>query len=419
MAKNKDKSAGDSGEGPVLSEEEWAEFERSFTKESTKSAAYKEPSARQRELTEKWKKEQPKDAGWRTDGARADLNPRSAGGSGRSAGSGSFSGGKRRRPWVRNLVWALVALLATTVIIGGPKLFSSSKSSPSATPDTQVGGTAPADTPSATGAAVSGTSAGAPPAAASPSFTNPDDRYFDGSQSIDWQNNEAGIAPPAAARIGDYSAKTVGDAYAALRQMLITADLDPAVLKGAEPTAAFKLLDPSEGIKQDFEKRVAKPGRDATTDPKAFATRFNPKTTKLLGKTIKVHGAMSAAVDKDGNLIVTGDYSFVYALAPTDGQGLDRSLVRRVWNLEVQPTTAGSGAGYWLSGWWYDIANDKCNVVDGFVNPAFGTYGGVNNGKQLDPYATTAPPSDGGASSGGPSSGSSRAATECDAVKPV
>lgn len=428
MARNKEKNADDPAEGPILSEEEWAEFERSFTKESTKSASYKEPSARQRELTEKWKKEQPKDTGWRTDGTRANLSPKAGGGGvGGTGGAGGTGGSwtatrKRRRPWVRNLVWVLVALLVTFAILGGPSLFSSSKSSDSA-------GTPPADTQSATAATTSATAAtsaasgAAPPAAASPTYTNPDDQYFDGSPSMDWQNNEAGIVPPAATRVGNYSAKTVGDAYAALRQMLITADLDPAVLRGAEPTALFKLLDPSEGIKQDYEKRAAKPGRD-TADPKAFATRFNPQTTRVLGKTIKVHGTMSAAVDKDGNLIVTGDYSFVYALTQGngqgDGQGQDRSLVRRVWNLEVQPTTAGSGTGYWFSGWWYDIANDKCNVTDGFINPSFGGYGGAESGKTVDPYATTAPPpaqTETSAPSGAPSSSAS--ADACNGVKPV
>lgn len=413
MARNKDKNAGDAAEGPILSDEEWAEFERSFTKESTKSAAYKEPSARQRELTEKWKKEQPKDTGWRTDGPRGDLNPKAAGGSG---GSGA-SAGRRRRPWARNLVWVLVALLVTSAIVAGPKLFSSSKSSDGAKAGAPVGGAVGTDTPGAGGSAASATSAAAPPAAASPSYTHADDRYFDGSKSLDWANNEAGIVPPAAVRIGDYSAKTVGDAYTALRQMLITADLDPAVLAGAEPTAVFALLDPREGTKQDYEKWVAKPGAAGSgDDPKVFASRFNPKTAKVLGKTVKVHGSMSAAVDKDGNLIVTGDYSFVYALSQADGQGLDRSMVRRVWSLEVQPTTAGRGTGYWLSGWWFTIANDKCNVTDGFINPAFGGDGGVNTGKTMDPYATTPPPQT-DASSGEPSSSSS--ADECDAVKPV
>jgi len=121
VASEKDSAVDDPGEESVLSEQEWAEFERSFTKESTKSAAYKEPSARQRELTEKWKKEQPTETGWRTDGPRTDRGARSAG---RFSGGGKAGYGKRRRPWLRNLTWVLVAVLVTTAIIGGPKLFS-------------------------------------------------------------------------------------------------------------------------------------------------------------------------------------------------------------------------------------------------------------------------------------------------------
>ncbi|NUR58580.1 MAG: hypothetical protein HOV87_07805 [Catenulispora sp.] len=375
---------------PSLSEDEWAEFERSFTKESTKTAAYKEPSARQRELTEKWKKEAPKDTGWRNYSPRDE--PRAAGGTSSSVAV------RRRRTWRRNIAWILVAVLVTGAIIGGPKLFKGGRESnrpEGSQPSIPFDETTPSDS------------------AAARSYAFPDDQYFDGSPSINWQNGAEGIVVPAAAQVGNYSAKTVGDAYAALRQMLITVDLDPVVLAGGEPTAAFKLLDPREGIAENYEKRAAKPGNDgATNDPKAFASRFNPQTTKLLGQTVKVHGAMSAAVDGDGNLIVTGDYSFVYALSPVGDQGLDRSLVRRVWKLEIMPTTVGRGSGYWLTEWWYDIANDKCNVADGFINPSFGTDGGAGSGKLVDPYATTPPPVQSSATSGA-------APNECHEVKPI
>ncbi|GAA1978157.1 hypothetical protein [Catenulispora subtropica] len=139
MAKQKDEN--DPGEGPILSDEEWAEFERSFTKESTKSAAYKEPSARQRELTERWKREQPKDTGWRTDGPTQDRRPYPVGGR-----PVATVPARRRRPWVRNLVWVLVAMLVTSAVIGGPKLFSSSKDSDS--PPPAGGGARPSDLPS-------------------------------------------------------------------------------------------------------------------------------------------------------------------------------------------------------------------------------------------------------------------------------
>jgi hypothetical protein len=309
----------------------------------------------------------------------------------------------------------VLAALVTSAIIGVPRLFSSSKSgnggANGGTSNIPFDGTTP-------GVAQTSASAAVPSAsAAAKTYANPDDQYFDGSPSIGWQNGAAGIVAPAAAQVGNYSAKTVGDAYAALRQMLITADLDPAVLVGGEPTALFELLDSREGTKQEYEKSAAKPSRDS--NPKAYASRFNPKETKVLGKTVKVHGSMSAAVDKNGDLIVTGDYSFVYALSPADGQGVDRSLVRRAWKLDIQAGGAGGGRGYWVSDWYYQISNDSCDVNDGYITPGFGSGGGVNTNKLVDPYATTAPPDPTTAPSGAASPSASASSVECDASKPI
>ncbi|MFL6117625.1 MAG: hypothetical protein ACJ786_40680 [Catenulispora sp.] len=123
-----DANAGDPGDGPLVSEQEWAEFERSFTKESTKTAVYKEPSARQRLLTEKWKKEPPQDTDWRTDAARADGARADYWSKPRGRRDGEFRdltpAGRRRRRWTRNLAWVLLAVLVTTAIMGLPNLFS-------------------------------------------------------------------------------------------------------------------------------------------------------------------------------------------------------------------------------------------------------------------------------------------------------
>jgi hypothetical protein len=411
VAEKKDQNADDPGDASMLSDEEWAQFERSFTRDSAKTATYKEPSARQRELTEKWKKERPRDTGWRTDGAPADLSAAPAGDRRTPVGYGT----ERRRRWRRNVAWVVLAALVTSAIIGVPRLFSSSKNGNSGSnggsSNTPFDGTTPGVTPTST-------PAGVPPAsAAATSYADPDDQYFDNSPSIGWQNGAEGIVPPPAAPVGNYSAKTVGNAYTALRQMLIAADLDPAVLADGEPTALFQLVDSREGAKQEYEKSVAKPARD--NNPKTYASRFNPKTTKVLGKIVKVHGSMSATLDKNGDLIVAGDYSFVYALSSADGQGVDRSLVRRAWKLDIQPADVDSGRGYWVSDWHFEISNDRCDVVDGFINPSFGGSGGVNTNKVVDPYATTAVPDPTTAPSVAASPSGSASALECDATKPV
>ena len=125
MAEDKNQNAENPGDVPILSEQEWAEFERSFTKESTKTATFKEPSARQRELSEKWKRQRPRDGGWRTDGTPTDLadHPVPA----RDRGAPIGYGTERRRRWRRNVAWVVLAALVTSAIIGVPRLFSSSK----------------------------------------------------------------------------------------------------------------------------------------------------------------------------------------------------------------------------------------------------------------------------------------------------
>ena len=125
MAEDKHQNADDSGDAPILSEAEWAEFERSFTKESTKTAPYREPSARQRELAEKWKRTHPRETGWRTDGRPSDLDAVPVPPRDRSAPVGY--GTERRRRWRRNVAWVVLAALITSAIIGVPRLFSSSK----------------------------------------------------------------------------------------------------------------------------------------------------------------------------------------------------------------------------------------------------------------------------------------------------
>ena len=158
MAEDKNQNADDAGDAPVLSEQEWAEFERSFTKESTKTATFKEPSARQRELSEKWKRQGPRDGGWRTDGTPTDLADHPV--PPREKGASIDYGNGRRRRWRRNVAWVVLAALITSAIIGVPRLFSSSKSgndrSPnvgpaSGTPDGAGPGTSTSASASASG----------------------------------------------------------------------------------------------------------------------------------------------------------------------------------------------------------------------------------------------------------------------------
>lgn len=126
MAEDKHQNADNPGDVPILSDQEWAEFERSFTKESTRTAPFKEPSARQRALAERWKRQGPQDIAWRNDGVPADHeddHPEPVLQDRAPVGYGT----ERRRRWRRNVAWVVLAALITSAIIGVPRLFSSSK----------------------------------------------------------------------------------------------------------------------------------------------------------------------------------------------------------------------------------------------------------------------------------------------------
>ena len=385
-----------------------------------RSATTREPSARARELKARWAQSPPGETGWRTDGPRRqDPNPESEpaedggrkrrrGGTGPGAkrprspsvdGAGEFgSVGERRprRPWLPTLAITLVVVGIAFYLLH-PKR-----------PTTSSLGTSPP-------AAAEPTAASGQPSA-SVAFTDPDDKYFAGSPSLDWADNASGITPPAAAAVGDFSAATVASGYQQMEQLLVTGDLDATILNGGAVTDFSGLIDPlDETPLSDLASSVAAPSYQH--DPIAYVTRFDPAKTRLLGHTVKVDGSMSASVNSGGDLLVTGDYRFVYAVGPAKGNAASaRTLVHRVYQLEIFPEDSNVASGkIWLYYWNVSTSNDTCFLYDGFINPTFGTGGGANAAKTVDPYASqnllpSATPS-------GPVP--TATPTECDAVSRV
>lgn len=358
----------DVGEGSGLSDEEWAEFEKQFTKEATKTAAYKEPSARQRELTAKWKKEAPKETGWRTDGPRTPMTP------GSRPTLTVLEGGKKRSVWRRNVAWALLAAIITGLVIGLPKLFHRSSDDAG----TKTNGQTAYVTPQSTGQASTGPAAlGAPPAsaAAEASSTAPTSAVTDpfaGSPAADYANGADGIVLPQSGGVGGYSAKQVADAMAQAKQFLVVANLDSDVLMGASPDRLIQMMDPKESLRGWLANSLKHP--DEKDDPTNFVTRFAKAETKLASPTVKVHGSMAPGVDKNGNLKVSADYLFVYGVEAADGSGdPTREVVRRVLTIVIlnpahYQVTPGK---VWIEEYTDQVDNSPCGIYDGFLHPWF------------------------------------------------
>lgn len=383
--------AEDKDDVPRLSDEEWAEFERRFTEESAKSASYKEPSARQRELTSRWKKEPPKDTGWRTDGVGSDTRPR-------ELFPPAAPAGPRHKPaWKRNLAWVLVALLVVGAAMGVPALFRSSKKPNDG--GTRTNGQTSYVTPQAS---QSGDSVSAPVTDTGPDPADP----FAGSPAEDWAAGANGIVLPTAAALGHYSQAQVLKLQTQVKQFLVAANLDPAVLAGGDPDAALAMIDPhigsgaAGGGSLQSAMRAALGHPTGGVDPSGLFTRFKASETAFATPPVKVHGSMAASLDSEGQLQVKADYLFVYAVRPAGhpDEPTIRVIVRRLLTVTAyDPTKYAVTAGKLsISDYSSSAANVPCDDSDGFYHPAFLDDGGAGD---------TTVPSDSPSSSGLPQKG--------------
>jgi hypothetical protein len=130
---------------------------------------------------------------------------------------------------------------------------------------------------------------------------------FAGTPAAGWADGEAGIVAPAAAPVGSYTAEQVAAAYERVRQVLITARLDRAVLEGHDFERYLSLLAPNA------RTDMSQPSEDNYLSATRIADGF-----RLLPVAPKATGSMSAEEDPDGALLIRTDYAFAYAFEPED-----------------------------------------------------------------------------------------------------
>jgi hypothetical protein len=383
----------DEDEVPGFSDEEWAEFERSFTADSASTASYKEPSARQRELTAKWKQEPPRDTGWRTDGPQPDPRPR-------ELYPPPPEVEPRRKPrWARNLAWVLVTLMVVGAAVGLPSLFGSS---PARSEDgSQTNGQTSYVTPlpsTDTGSHL----APAPSAAAS---GDP----FLGSPAQAWAVGSDGLVLPPQASLGSYSRADVTKLETQARDFLAAANLDPGVLAGGTPEPALAMIDPifladgGQPMLQAVRASLTQPTK--AMDPTTLFTRFKPSEALLATATVKVHGSMAPSLDKDGQLQVKADYLFVYALRPAGADpaatGTSRVVVRRMMTFTAYDPKRYRVTPGKLSITDFSSYSDgmPCGVYDGYYHPTFADGSAISASSpqpvdgSFDPYDQSVQPS--------------------------
>ncbi|MFJ3201817.1 hypothetical protein [Streptomyces sp. NPDC086989] len=346
---------------PAVSDEEWARFMEQA--EAGAGQAPREPSARARMVAARLREDSAGPAGWRTGPAWQEREGR----------------GRRKRRLKAAAAVVLIAALALIAV--RPELVIDRITGKAAQKD---GARAPLPAETARPSA--------PPSALypdEPTLKEP----FKGSPALQWADGAAGIEVPEAEAVGGMSKEQVADALEKVRQFLITANLDPATLRGERPGAALALLDPKPAEQLSrVERSLTAPTKE--NDPLHLFTRARPTELKPVGDVVKVRGRMWVEPGKEpGRADVLVDYTFVHPFvkARPGAEQVKRTIVRREMTFSIaDPRRWEATAGrLWLERTDVNLGNSACDVHDGFLHPVFdedAPAGPTPSGTPVDPY---------------------------------
>ncbi|MEU0087848.1 hypothetical protein [Streptomyces sp. NPDC006274] len=367
-----------SGDGPGVSEDEWAAFLRDA---EAGAGAPKEPSARARMVTERLRAQDAEAA--RQGGRRWGRKPRPAVAQPPGWRTGpawqEMNGTTAPRKRVTSAV-AVLALLGLAVVATKPELVTDHL------PD---GGES--DVAAAPLAPEMARPTTAPPEDAfpdSPTLREP----FRGSPAARWADGADGIVMPEAKAVGGMSRKQVAHALESVKSFLVAANLDPATLSGEHPKAALGMLDPlQKDGRGHLEQALAEP--DEQDDPTLVFSRFDPDHVRLVGDVVKTRGRMTFRADGDKGVLVSIDHSFVYPVAKAEPGATEvtRTIVRRAMTFALYDpakviTTRGKLV---VTQWAADVGNDACGEREGFFRPQFPSDligEPTPSGPAVDPY---------------------------------
>lgn len=375
-------------EPPSLPDAVWEEFTKD-TAGRIRASAPKEPSARARMVTERFRREDAE----RAERARR-SKPRWRGGKGRrpQEPEGWRTGPAwqdmqrgRRGPWrdrIRTLlIVAAVAALALvainpsgarSLVLGHGNSSGSHEDSSDSTPLTP-------ETAQPTAA---------PDAAADPDIPTTS-HPFAGSPALNWAAGADAIVLPHAEKVGDVTARQVDAALRATKAYLVGTNLDPAELRGGYPDAALHVVDPINGGPAQVKAALSSPS--AKTDPTVWLTRYDPHEVRLVGDVIKVRGRMTFTKSDHESVRVHTDYTYVYAFTKAgNGDGtVQRLIARRVVDTQWYPRGAPGKVQLVRIDAYF--GGSGCEH-DGYLHPSPSENSGVNpSGPVTDPYDRSKP----------------------------
>jgi hypothetical protein len=150
-----------------------------------------------------------------------------------------------------------------------------------------------------------GSSAGLAPAA-HPTAKGSSADPFAGTPAEHYASGVAGVVVPAARPIGNWPGSEVSAVLARTKEVLVAARLEPQVIERGDLSGYLALLSSGTRSMVSLEIKKGEPGL-------GYVTRLAPGFS-LASQGVRVSGSMSPALGKDGQLVVTADYVWVYPL---------------------------------------------------------------------------------------------------------
>jgi hypothetical protein len=211
-------------------------------------------------------------------------------------------------------------------------------------------------------------------------------RPFAHTPADTWPKGVDGITSPAAAAVGTFKAEAVANAYAKVKQAIVAAGLDPAVLYRHDPQGYLRLF--AEDERTQLAPVLA---RKPSKDDGGFASYLTEIADgyHLLDAGPRTFGTLTArAGDKPGELAVDAKYVVAYAFDHVHPETLTSpneivSFVRVDQTFVVRSGSgfAGSSHGLWLDGGSSAVSAVGCAaakegyLAPGYANPPTGLPG--------------------------------------------
>lgn len=196
---------------------------------------------------------------------------------------------------------------------------------------------------------------------------------FANTPAAGWADGQDGIHLPAPSAVGRWSAKTVASAESSVKQTLVSAHLDPALLFNHDPGAYLATLAPD--ARADEQNRLNAPNDRDNGAVSMIASGFH-----LLPAPIKVDGSMSPGTDpKTGDLVIHTNYVYAFAFDPGQARNVSQPYQIIVVQHVAEDFTEVSGShiaagdrGLWVTSAHSYLDQMSCTAFDqGYIAPTY------------------------------------------------